>query len=131
HYDEQQSALPELVIPVPLHWLRRWQRGFNQAELIGEELARHLRIPLDTRVCQRSKRTPSQKGLSRTERQENLRKAFFIQQKSADKIHGKCVALLDDVVTPTAPARELSKLLVGHGAREVHIWALARTPEKR
>lgn len=131
HYDEQQIGLPEIIVPVPLHWMRRGQRGFNQAELIGEELAQQLHIPLETRVCKRSKRTPSQKGLTRAERQENLRKAFSISNRSAQKIHGKCVALLDDVVTTTATARELSQLLVQHGAREVHIWALARTPEKR
>lgn len=130
YYDEQHSALPDIIIPVPLHWMRRWQRGFNQAELIGEELAQHLRIPLETRVCKRSMRTPPQKGLTRAERQHNLRKAFAVSDKSVQKIRGKCVALLDDVVTTTATARELSELLVKHGAREVHIWALARTPEK-
>jgi ComF family protein len=130
HYDEHPDEWPDVIIPVPLHWLRRLQRGFNQAEVIGAELAQQLHIPLETHVCKRSKRTPSQKGLSRAERQDNLRKAFTVSAESAHKIRGKCVALLDDVVTTTATARELSNLLVQQGARAVHIWALARTPEK-
>lgn len=129
HYQETHQHWPEVIIPVPLHWTRRWQRGFNQAEVIGYELAHRLGIPLATYLCQRRQRTPSQKGLSRAERQKNLRRAFVLAADPA-QIQGKCVALLDDVVTTTTTAREVSDLLLKKGAREVHVWALARTPDK-
>lgn len=129
HYQETYQHWPEVIIPVPMHWTRRWQRGFNQAEVIGYELAHRLQIPLNTHLCRRRQRTPSQKGLSRAERQKNLRRAFVLTP-NAMQIQGKCVALLDDVVTTTATAREVSDLLIRKGAREVHLWALARTPDK-
>lgn len=128
HYQETHQPWPEVILPVPLHWTRRWQRGFNQAELIGEELARALNLPLQSRACRRNQRTPSQKGLSRAQRQKNLRGAFEMTPGAEAMIAGKCVALLDDVVTTTATARELGSLLIRRGgAKEVHIWALART----
>jgi ComF family protein len=130
HYLDIEQPLPELIIPVPLHWIRRWRRGFNQADMIGQMLSRKLQIPLQTRLCRRRLSTPSQKGLSRAERQKNLRRAFVLTQEMAN-LEGKCVALLDDVVTTTATARELSELLIKGGAREVHVWALARTLDKK
>lgn len=129
YYPENHLSWPDIIVPVPLHWWRRWQRGFNQTEIIGAGLEKALGIPLHTRLCYRHKRTPSQKGLSRAERQQNLRKAFALSTKSAPIIYGKTIALLDDVVTTTATARELSQLFIKHGAHDVHIWALARTPD--
>lgn len=125
---EHPDTRPDLLLTVPLHWSRRWQRGFNQTEIIGKQLATQLHIPLLTHACRRRQPTPSQKGLSRAQRQRNLRGAFELRKDSQRLIDGKRVALLDDVVTTTATARELSKLLVKHGAADVQIWALARTP---
>jgi ComF family protein len=132
HYaDNPELSWPALIVPVPLHWSRRLRRGFNQAELIGQTLARHLGLPMHTRLCRRRERTPPQRGLSRAKRQRNLRNAFDITPLGRRTIRGKCVALLDDVVTTTSTARALSQLLLKAGAAEVHLWALARTPEAR
>src|SRR5690625_6605120 len=54
-YDQQRElSLPELIVPVPLHWTRRWKRGFNQAEMLGRDLAQVMNIPLVTRLCRRT-----------------------------------------------------------------------------
>ena len=124
-------SLPELIVPVPLHWTRRWRRGFNQAEMLGWDLAQAMNIPLMTRLCRRTQRTPSQRGLSRTQRQQNLRNAFSLSRHAQTALEGKCVALLDDVVTTTSTVRALSTQLIEAGAAEVHVWAVARTPEQR
>jgi ComF family protein len=121
---------PDLLIPTPMHWTRRWQRGFNQAEILGQYLARATGITLATRIIKRQARTPAQKELTRNERQQNLRKAFFISPSAQQKIQGKNIALIDDVVTTTATLRELSQLLIKAGAKDVQVWALARTMEK-
>jgi ComF family protein len=118
---------PDLLIPAPMHWLRRWQRGFNQAEVLAQHLAHQLHIPLATQIVQRTHKTPAQKELTRTERQQNLRKAFMISAKNCTHIQGKRIALIDDVVTTTATVRELSQLLINAGAKDVQVWALART----
>lgn len=129
-YDQQRELnLPELIVPVPLHWSRRWQRGFNQTEVLGWDLAQAMNIPLMTRLCRRTQRTPPQRGLSRKERQRNLRTAFSLTDHAQTTLEGKCLALLDDVVTTTSTARALGTRLIEAGAAEVHVWALARTPE--
>lgn len=124
-HDDWQA--PDLIIPAPMHWLRRWQRGFNQAEILGQYVAHALNIPLATHIIQRNHKTPAQKELSRTERQQNLRKAFSITDKNRELIKHKRIALIDDVVTTTATVRELSQLLIKAGATDVQVWALART----
>jgi ComF family protein len=121
---------PDLLIPTPMHWTRRWQRGFNQAEILGQYIARTTGVPMATRIIQRRHRSPAQKELTRRERQKNLRKAFFISPAAQQKIIGKRIALIDDVVTTTATMRELSKLLIAAGAKDVEVWALTRTMEK-
>jgi ComF family protein len=131
HCYDQDPELnwPEAIIPVPLHWSRRCLRGFNQAEVLGWDLAGALGIPLIARLCRRRERTPPQRGLSRKERQKNLRRAFSLTHRTGATLEGKCLAILDDVVTTTSTTRALSKLLIDAGASEVHVWALARTPD--
>lgn len=132
HYaqDHEDWIAPELIIPVPMHWLKRWQRGFNQAEFLGARVAKALDLPIAKGIIQRIHKMPAQKELTRSERQKNLRKAFRIADKNRAQIQGKRIALIDDVVTTTATVRELSKLLIGAGAKKVQVWALARTMER-
>lgn len=130
-YQESGCEWPSLVLPVPLHWRRRWLRGFNQSSLLAHALTTPLAVQCMDNSCQRRRSTPSQKGLNRQQRQKNLRGVFTLQPAAAEAIQGQCIAILDDVVTTTATARELAQLLLNNGAREVHLWAVARTPERR
>ncbi len=129
HYAQEHCEwqAPDVIIPAPMHWLRRWLRGFNQADILGHYVARELQIPLASHVIKRIHHTSSQKGLSRLDRQNNLRKAFKITESDRAHIQGKRIALIDDVVTTTATVRELSQLLINTGAKDVQVWALART----
>lgn len=124
----QSADQPDFVVPVPMHWRKRWHRGFNQSELLAYPLARGLGLPVIA-VLQRQHHGHSQKGLSRRERLSNLRRAFSIALKHRPRIAQAHIALIDDVVTTTATARCLSELLIKAGAARVDIWALARTPE--
>lgn len=128
-YQELGQPLPELLLPTPMHWTRHLLRGFNQTALLARDLSTQLAIPLDESLCRRIKRTPPQQGLSRRKRQKNLRGAFALSERAKQRLNGKRIALLDDVVTTGATARELSRVLMEAGAKEVHLWALARTPE--
>lgn len=119
---------PDLVIPTPMHWMGRWRRGFNQADILAGAAAKALDIPLATRLVRRLKRTQSQKELTRAERQRNLRQAFSVENKAA--VTGLRVALVDDVVTTTATVREVAQVLIKAGAKDVQVWALARTMDK-
>lgn len=114
---------PELLIPAPMHWRRRWQRGFNQSQDIAEYLGRRLKIPVNSQAVQRKRQVRAQRGLNRAARLTNLNKVFEVCQAIPER-----VAIVDDVVTTGATTRALAGALTTAGAREIQIWALARTP---
>jgi len=115
----------DLLIPIPLHWKRLLQRGYNQALILAQPLSKKLKIPLDTTILQKTTNTPPQVGLSSAQRKENLKKSFQI--KKPKLIAGKNILLVDDVITSGATANEASKILKQAGAKKVCILALART----
>lgn len=123
----KSTPQPDMIVPIPLHKLRLKERGFNQASEIAHHLGnktfRHGRIPIKPDLIGRSIATPNQQGLSAIERRKNLRNAFQVSQR----VDGKSIALVDDVVTTTSTALEVSRVLLKAGAKEIHIWALART----
>lgn len=119
-----REVMPELILPVPLHWTRWWWRGYNQSALLGRQIGRQLGLPCRDDILQRVRRTPSQQGLGRAERLHNLQQAFCVTKP----VPYRRVALLDDVVTTGATSMEIGHLLLQHGVEEVHLWAIARTP---
>lgn len=114
---------PDLLIPVPLHFLRRCWRGFNQAELLATQLQLATGIPIQRNLLRRISHTPAQSGLDRKARQRNLRDAFHCQP-----LLGVHVALIDDVLTTGATLQECSRVLKRAGARRVSVWVAARVP---
>ncbi|MDX1635370.1 MAG: ComF family protein [Marinobacter sp.] len=114
---------PDLLVPSPMHPARQRRRGFNQAEDIAEHLSRTLAIPWSVTLLRRVTTSAPQSGLNRRERLANLRGCFRVCGTPPEKI-----ALVDDVITTGATARTLAAQLIGAGAREVEVWALARTP---
>jgi ComF family protein len=114
----------DLILPVPLHWRRRWQRGFNQADVVASELARTFAIATRPRTLRRRLATSAQQTLTAAQRKRNLRNAFVL---TAD-VAGQRIALVDDVVTTGSTASEIARLLLAAGAASVEVWCLARTP---
>jgi len=119
------APCPELLVPIPMHWRRRWQRGFNQAALLADDWGRAMNIPV-CHALTHPRATLTQQGLSAAQRSSNLRKAFALNANSP--IHGKHIAIVDDVVTTTATANTVAAILARNGARQIDIWCLARTP---
>ncbi|MGB2246753.1 MAG: ComF family protein [Alcanivorax sediminis] len=111
----------DLICPLPVHWLRRWRRGFDQSERLAQLLSRHWQRPV-VPALKRCRATPHQQGLTRHQRQRNLRKAFRCQSD----VRGKHLILVDDVMTTGATAREASRALLTAGAASVRVWCLAR-----
>jgi ComF family protein len=114
----------DCVVPVPLHWLRRWQRGYNQSGSLAFGLAARLHLPLEKWWLKRIRNTASQKALSATARKENVRGAF--QVRSTAQLRGRSILLVDDVMTTGATAHEAARVLRAAGARRVVVAALAR-----
>ncbi|ANA41458.1 MULTISPECIES: ComF family protein [Geobacter] len=120
------EAAPDLIIPVPLHRSRLRERGFNQAILMGELLARQWRIPLHRATLGRVRATPPQVGLTSAQRRENIRGAFAVPSPAA--LAGRRVLLLDDVFTTGSTIAECALVLRKAGAAAVHAATVARTP---
>jgi ComF family protein len=119
-----QFALPEVLVPVPLHSTRLRERGFNQATVLAKPLARGLRLHLELRVARRVGAAVAQSTLqSRHARGRNIRGAFVIDSNA---LAGARVAIVDDVLTSGATANELAGVLNDAGAASVQVWALAR-----
>ena len=117
-----RSLRPSLVIPVPLHWYRRWQRGFNQSELLAGAIARRLQVPMRARWLKRVRHTPKQSMLTPTERRDNVKGAFRVSRLS--RLQGQTVLLIDDVLTTGSTAHEAARALKKAGAAEIVVAVL-------
>ncbi|UCG38433.1 MAG: ComF family protein [bacterium] len=117
----------ELVVPVPASWFRKWERGFNQASLLAEPLARALEVPLlETALGRRGSRT--QVGLGRADRERNAARSF-LPGKGIGKVAGRRVLLFDDVYTTGATVQACSRLLSRQGASVTVLTLARRAPD--
>src|SRR5262249_15405043 len=114
----------EMVVPVPLHRARLRWRGFNQAALIGAEVARRLILPLDCAALVRARATRPQTYRPHDERIRNVRRAFAVDR--AWRIADKHILLVDDVMTTGATVDECARTLLRAGAKSVDVFTLAR-----
>jgi len=116
-----------VVVPVPLHLRREYQRGFNQAE----DLATHLGPPV-AKMLVRVRHTHSQIELPRHERRENVKDAFAFRRDPRSLIPDPCVAVLvDDVSTTGATLQACARVLKANGVREVRALTAARVVNER
>ena len=116
----------DTIVPVPLHYRRLRQRGFNQASLLARRLGSLLQLPVDYSNLKRTRLTEPQIGLSRKQRAENVKGAFSL--KAPEKFNDKGVLLVDDVLTTGETVDQCVKVLKKNGgAREVVVLTVART----
>ena len=120
------AATVDLVLPMPLSKQRLAQRGYNQAWEIARRVARRHRREADAQALQRPLDRDPQAGLDRAERRRNLRGVFAVPQPQ--RVAGRHVALVDDVMTTGATLAEAAQALHDAGAASVQAWVLARTP---
>ena len=125
------SFAPEadLVLPVPLAPARLAARGYNQAWELARRVARALGRAADATLLQRPLHTEPLPGQTREDRARSLAGAFMVDPARRAELAGRHVALVDDVLTTGATAREACSVLMQAGAGSVELWTLARTPE--
>lgn len=111
------------LVPVPLHPSRQRERGFNQAELLADSLARGAAVPTE-RLLARERATAKQHGLDRAARLRNLAGAFQIVEGAAAT--PRAVIVVDDILTTSATMEACATVLRASGCERVYGFAVAR-----
>jgi ComF family protein len=112
----------DAIVPVPLHWRRRWQRGFNQCELLAREVSRRTGIPV-AKALRRPRASKAQAGLTLAARRHNVKMGSF---SVAADVAGQSVLLVDDVLTTGSTAAACALALKRAGALRVSVITVAR-----
>jgi ComF family protein len=120
-----RAAGAQAVVPIPLHWRRRWARGYNQSEVLACALAARLGLPCCPGWIRRTRNTPQQTALTPTNRRSNVRHAF--QASPSQPVAGKTILLVDDVLTTGSTCNEAAKALRAAGAARIVVAVLARS----
>lgn len=121
-----QGQAPPLLVPVPLHRWRLWRRGYNQAALLARELARRGAGELAVDLLARRRATPALGGLGRKARRKALKGAITIRAGAEQRLAGRAVILVDDVLTSGATSEACVAALLKGRAASVHIACFAR-----
>ena len=121
---ELLASNPQVVVPVPLHWRRRWSRGYNQAEELARGLATTLGLPLAADALTRRRATDVQAQQSAAARWDNVKGVFAARRP--DAVRGLRVLLVDDVLTTGATAHNAALALSAGGAAQVHVAVVAQ-----
>src|SRR5579859_3044390 len=113
----------DLIVPMPLHPTRQRRRGYNQSTKFAEGVTQAIGVPNFEDVVVRRLNTPSQTRKNKTERWENVKDAFRIQQPSA--IRGRRILLVDDIITTGASIEACGQRLLDHGCNELSVACIA------
>ena len=116
----------DLLVPVPLHPSRLRRRGYNQAALLAQAVARLSSLPTHVDALRRTRRTQSLGHLGATERQAMLRGAIAPHPRHARAIAGRRILLIDDVMTSGATSNACARALLAAGASRVDALVVAR-----
>lgn len=119
----------DLIIPVPLHKMKKISRGYNQSLLIAKGIQKYSNKQLEPKLVKRVRFTKTQTKLTIEQRRENVLNAFKVNDRT--KIFGKSILIVDDVCTTGSTSSELAKTLLQNGAKQVSLATLAVVTDKR
>jgi ComF family protein len=123
--DSDSAKMVDLVLPIPLAPQRLRERGFNQAWEIARRVAAAVDRPCEPQWLWRVAETPVLADLSPAQRAQVLRAAFVVSPSAV--LHGRRVALVDDVLTTGSTLAAAARTLRQQGASAVSVWVVART----
>ena len=116
----------DLIAPVPLHRRRLWLRRYSQSALLALALGRRSGVEVAPDLLRRRKATRVQQGLNPRERRLNVRGAFAVPSRHGDRVRGRSVVLIDDVLTTGATVNACARALRRAGAARIEVLTLAR-----
>jgi ComF family protein len=114
----------DIMIPVPMEKQKKLARGYNQAELIVDIIAKNAQISNGKNVICKIKNTKTQSLLNYRERQDNVKNAFFVSQ--IENVKNKRIILFDDIYTTGATVNEISRILKENGAEKILVLVIAK-----
>ncbi|MBT3379668.1 MAG: ComF family protein [Lentisphaerae bacterium] len=123
NWDRHGGGAPDVVTPVPLHWFKQVCRGYNQAELLAEQISNALRVPCVSPV-RRSRWTAQQAMLDFGARQDNMKNAFVLTEPQG--LSGRHVLVVDDVMTTGATVADFTRTLLSAEPNAVSVLTAAR-----
>ncbi len=115
----------DYILPVPLHKLKKAERGYNQSSFIAKGISIKLKIPVLTDLLTRNRHTQSQTKLNFEERKQNMQAAFSIKRQ--EKVKDKNLLLIDDVITTGSTITECARELKNNGAKNIFAASAALT----
>lgn len=119
--EEMHRWKPDAIMPVPLHWRKKWFRGYNQAECLAELLGKYMGIPVYSDVLLRTHYTKPQKGLDDRERRHNLQDAFSLSKTANRQMRSvKNILLIDDIYTTGATLEACAAVLRTTGVEKIY-----------
>ena len=121
----------DILVPVPLHYRRLASRGFNQSAWLADAIAAKTGTRTDVGILKRVRATPTQGGLSARARHRNVEGAFRVRKSALDRVKGRRILLIDDVLTTGATLTACTKALYKAGAANVDVLVLARVVRER
>jgi ComF family protein len=116
----------DALVPVPLHWRRRWARRYNQSAVLARAISAISGVPITHGGLKRVRATPQQVGRSRTERADNVQGAFLVPPEHRVEVAGRRLVLVDDVLTSGATVEACTRALLRAGAAQVDVLVFAR-----
>lgn len=116
----------DMIIPVPLHWLRLLLRRYNQSALLAAALAKNTGKAYSPTLLRRIRPTPSQGKLTRAQRLLNVKGAFAVPSRKRAQLKGKTLLVVDDVMTTGATVNACAHTLMQAGAKAVYVLTAAR-----
>ncbi len=114
----------DVIVPVPLHRTRQAERGYNQAEMLAEGLARNSSAVV-LRAVRRVRATPSQTHLNISERIENVRGAFGLTRSSSHYLKEKNILIVDDVMTTGSTIASIAETITVANPKSISVLTLA------
>ncbi|MBN2570688.1 MAG: ComF family protein [Ignavibacteriales bacterium] len=118
----------DYIVPVPLHFLKKANRGFNQSIYISKELSKKFKVPFENKLIKRTRFTETQTKLGYMDRQLNVKNAFKV--KHPEKVFGKNVLLVDDVITTGATISECAREFQRNNSKNVYAVSFAMVKDK-
>lgn len=119
----------DYIVPVPIHPIRKWQRGYNQSELITNELLEAIKLNVPTNLLKRVKHTKKLKAIGREERKLILKDVFELDRKYQNRLKGKKILLIDDIYTTGSTLNACAKVLYESGCEIIDCITVARAVE--